>query len=283
MKNFYFLNLPILLLFLLSTTFVNSQVSLASQDFEGTTGDASNGDTWTPTISPTSYMESNGGDIWKDIPTLFSINPKSNTKFWGMRDLINPNGGGNFDHILTFPNVSVSGETNIQLSFYYQYNVFYNPWDYLKVEVFFDDVSQGVEEILTTTGSSTDWIPYVKNVPNGTSNVRFTFSAKQDGVNGYAAIDNITLKSNVVLSVKKEAIEGFAVYPNPVNNGVFNIITMNNSSKTVQIIDMLGKEVYTEQLNTNEMVDVQHLNSGVYFLRVKEDGKTSMKKLIIKK
>ena len=278
MKQSHFFTRNLIVFLFLFSVATKAQTTLASQDFEGEIED-----TWTPAIHTAPYMESNGGDIWKEILSLYSISPKSNAKFWTMKGLNNTTCGGDFNHTLSFPNVSVSGESNVQLSFFYQYNLFYNPWDCLKIEVFFDDVSQGIEEVPTDTGTSSDWTQYTKNVPDGTSDVRFTFSAKHDGANRYAIIDNISLKSNVVLSVKQEGIEGFATYPNPVSNGSFNISTIKNSSRNTQIFDILGKQVYSKQLSTNELAHVEHLNSGVYFLRVEQEGKISIKKIVIKK
>lgn len=83
------------------------------------------------------------------------------------------------------------------------------------------------------------------------------------------------------LSVTQNNIEGFAVYPNPVNNGEFSISSTSSASKQVQIFDMLGKQVYSKQVQANENVTVSNLNSGIYILRVLEEGKTATRKLVI--
>ncbi len=89
--------------------------------------------------------------------------------------------------------------------------------------------------------------------------------------------------AGLVLGLKDNDIEGFAVYPNPVNAKTFKLTTASFTTKTVQIFNVLGKEVYTTKVNgVNNEIDVATLNSGIYILKVVEEGKMASKKLIIK-
>jgi hypothetical protein len=72
----------------------------------------------------------------------------------------------------------------------------------------------------------------------------------------------------------------FKIYPNPVKNGIVNIVSNQNTPKTVVIFDILGKQMLRTQLNGTSL-DVSQLNNGIYILKVEEDGKTSSKKLIV--
>ena len=86
-----------------------------------------------------------------------------------------------------------------------------------------------------------------------------------------------------VLGVKQNEIEGFAVYPNPVNAKTFKLTTASFTTKTVQIFNVLGKEVYNTRVNgANNDIDVATLNSGIYILKVVEGEKVASKKLIIR-
>lgn len=74
-------------------------------------------------------------------------------------------------------------------------------------------------------------------------------------------------------------IDGLNMYPNPAKNNLF-IETALNSNITISIVNMLGKEV----LNTtvvNNTVNVSNLTSGIYIVKITEEGKTATKKLII--
>lgn len=83
------------------------------------------------------------------------------------------------------------------------------------------------------------------------------------------------------LSIGKTQIEGFAIYPNPVRNGYFTIQSRDNVSKSVEIYDVLGKQVYSRVLQSREKVSVMNLSKGIYILRVDENGKMATRKLII--
>jgi len=62
------------------------------------------------------------------------------------------------------------------------------------------------------------------------------------------------------------------IYPNPATTQL-NIALKNedNSIEKIQVIDVLGRVVYTEtELNTNsKIIDVQHLSSGMYHIFIK--------------
>ena len=177
MKKLYFLLFTFLI-----TSLSFGQTTVATQDFEGA-------GTWAHTPTPAVYNVS--GDVWDVVSTLSSINPQSGANFWGMQDLENPNGGGAFDHTLAFPNASVSGQVDILVTFYY-YTIGFDSTDTLRVEFFYDDVSQGEEALSKDTAGA--WALNSKVVPNGTADVRFTILARQNGGSDYAGIDNILLQ-----------------------------------------------------------------------------------------
>jgi Secretion system C-terminal sorting domain len=104
---------------------------------------------------------------------------------------------------------------------------------------------------------------------------------------GNVEIDEIRISDNWAtvtpnnLSVKQNSIAGLKVYPNPVTNGTLFVDTDSNSEKNIVVYDVLGKQV----LNTttaNNAVNVSRLNSGVYIVKVTEDGKTATRKLVIR-
>jgi len=76
-------------------------------------------------------------------------------------------------------------------------------------------------------------------------------------------------------------IAGLRVFPNPVTNGNLFITSDSNTAKAVTIIDILGKEVAKATV-TDQPMNVSALNSGVYFVKITEAGKTATKKLMVK-
>ena len=84
-----------------------------------------------------------------------------------------------------------------------------------------------------------------------------------------------------VLGVKQNSISGLKVYPNPVTNGNLFITSDSNESKSVAVYDVLGKQVL-KTVVTNQAINVSGLNSGVYIVKITEEGKTATRKLVIR-
>ncbi len=80
---------------------------------------------------------------------------------------------------------------------------------------------------------------------------------------------------------KGEEIKGLAIYPNPVSNGMLRITTFENAKKTVQIFDVLGKQVLSKIIHS-QALNISMLNSGIYIIKVFEKGKVATRKLVVK-
>ena len=87
--------------------------------------------------------------------------------------------------------------------------------------------------------------------------------------------------SSATASIQENNIDGFSMYPNPVSDGILRINTLENSEKTIQIFDVLGKQVLL-RTTKSEHISLAKLNSGIYILKVTELGKTATRKLVIK-
>lgn len=83
------------------------------------------------------------------------------------------------------------------------------------------------------------------------------------------------------LSVNQNAIAGLEVYPNPVTNGTLFIDTNANAEKSVIVFDVLGKQVLNTKTTSNA-VNVANLKSGVYIVKITEEGNTATRKLVIR-
>jgi hypothetical protein len=112
------------------------------------------------------------------------------------------------------------------------------------------------------------------------SSVNITGPASE--FNGTAQIFGISL-ANIVLGVEKNTLLGFSIYPNPVNNNTFTITSNSISKKVFAVYNLLGKKVLSSSFSgVKSDVDVTAISSGMYILKVTEDGKTATKKLVIK-
>lgn len=75
-------------------------------------------------------------------------------------------------------------------------------------------------------------------------------------------------------------INGLTMYPNPLKGNTLFLTSTANAAMSVQIFDLLGKEVLKSDV-INNTVNVSKLNSGVYVVKVTEEGKTATRKLVI--
>ena len=76
------------------------------------------------------------------------------------------------------------------------------------------------------------------------------------------------------------AIDGLTMYPNPLKGNTLFLTSNANAAMSVQIFDVLGKEVLKSNL-INNAVNVSGLNAGIYIVKVTEEGKTATRKLVI--
>ncbi len=96
-------------------------------------------------------------------------------------------------------------------------------------------------------------------------------------------VDELRITTDLsTLSRQSNDIAGFAMFPNPVNGGgLLSITSDNTSDKEVAIYDVMGKQVLNS-LTTNNTVNISNLTSGIYLVKVTEEGKTATRKLVVR-
>ena len=85
---------------------------------------------------------------------------------------------------------------------------------------------------------------------------------------------------SVTLQTQNNEIAGLKVYPNPVSNGVLHVESNLNTERTISLFDVLGKEVI-KTTTSNTIINIANLNSGIYIVKILENGKTATKKLVV--
>ena len=115
--------------------------------------------------------------------------------------------------------------------------------------------------------------------PAGTDYASVTGGATAYGTTGTWRIDNATFSYGALSANSFSQIDGLKMYPNPTKNNLY-IETALNSDINVSVVNMLGKEVVNTKV-ANNTINVSNLTSGIYIVKITEEGKTSTKKLII--
>jgi hypothetical protein len=140
-----------------------------------------------------------------------------------------------------------------------------------------------------TTGIYSDVVYYVKQ---GSDYYRMYFTQ-----NGGASTGNMYFKyKNItsVLGTKDVASKNvsFGIYPNPTTADkqvtvLFDVKEKLNNKGNVEVYDLSGKKVYSAEL-TNQTgfykqdLNLSHLSSGNYLVKITFGGNTETKKLIVK-
>ena len=111
------------------------------------------------------------------------------------------------------------------------------------------------------------------------------FMLRQDAANTTPGmiVDELTIDTtpNFTLSSSSfNAIEGLTMYPNPLKGNTLFLTSAANAEMSVQIFDLLGKEV-TKANVINNTINVANLQAGVYVVKITEEGKTATRKLVI--
>ena len=75
---------------------------------------------------------------------------------------------------------------------------------------------------------------------------------------------------------------GLNIYPNPSKGNINVTFGGNSSNGSVRIVDMNGKEVLAQTINSlNSEINCENLSNGLYFVELTVAGKTATKKLNI--
>jgi Secretion system C-terminal sorting domain len=98
-------------------------------------------------------------------------------------------------------------------------------------------------------------------------------SAWEDGVE--AATVDFLFSASIATTLGIDDIDkvsGINIYPNPSSD--FVVISGLENIAHYTIFDILGKETLSGSIANNEKINIQNLNSGMYFLRLENDVTT---------
>jgi hypothetical protein len=70
------------------------------------------------------------------------------------------------------------------------------------------------------------------------------------------------------------------LYPNPAVNSITIELTDKNTAAELTLVDLLGNVIYTSTINGSQTIDVSNLTSGVYIVRLNNNGQTSSTRFV---
>ena len=125
------------------------------------------------------------------------------------------------------------------------------------------------------------WGQQTYALPVGHHELKWTYKKDVYVANGSdcAWLDNIIFPPSDVITVTQETVmNGLALYPNP-NKGQFSI-NLPEEDCVIVVFNSLGQQVYSRQAKGETTLNLEALNSGMYFVTVKSDSGVSTLKFV---
>ena len=127
--------------------------------------------------------------------------------------------------------------------------------------------------------ASIDLTPYVGSVIQ----IRMD-STTGTGFSGDVAIDNISITLGGLLNLDEPQLNVLNIYPNPVQKNLTIILDQNNSLEQLQIFDILGKQVLSQNVTAGRasyQLNLEELEQGMYILKmIQRDNTIKLFKVI---
>ncbi len=178
--------------------------------------------------------------------------------------------------------VAITGGTNCSVSSLSQ-SISVNPAPTINVVSSSSMICVGQTATLTASGASTySWTSGPNSASytvNPTTNTTYTVAATGTNscTNTASFVQNVSLctgidEQNVASSVN--------IYPNPANSEI-NIVFEDNAERTIEIVDLLGKKMFSGLIMQSAKIDVSGYSKGVYLINIQTKTSNISKKLII--
>ena len=168
-------------------------------------------------------------------------------------------------------------------------------WDVAGTDVAPVD-SPNVDILFSTNGGQTYDVVIAEDIPNNgsaaisapnlnTTSGRFMIISSN---NIFYDINGGVITIEGVLALDENSFENFALWPNPSNGSINLALTpFSNGEIEVSLYDIRGSLVYNKGFETNgslfeKALTFNGLNTGIYFIKVSNNGISKTTKLIIK-
>ncbi len=117
-------------------------------------------------------------------------------------------------------------------------------------------------------------------LPVGTTTVVWTVTDKA-GNSATCSCDIAVTSTSLNSDIDAETTINYTIFPNPTT-GVVNITLGNTENSELKIYSVTGESVYSTASFAGGAVDLSGLNSGMYFIQLTTNGKTTITKLMKK-
>lgn len=159
-----------------------------------------------------------------------------------------------------------------------------------RLRIYVKDLTNNTEfDILDTSGSDINslliegsWISdFTELTPfNGTPiDFQLVIEARNNSSEEAFFFDNVNFEG--LLNIDSIDEKQFTILPNPAENGYVDIFSKIDGVRSIRIYDVLGNELMWTEL-IQDRLDISYLNSGIYILKISQNGRSATKKLIVR-
>ncbi|NRD19726.1 endonuclease [Winogradskyella eckloniae] len=138
---------------------------------------------------------------------------------------------------------------------------------------------------VSVNGTVVGTIPYgdteqTTTIPNiNTENTVSVIIDSNSNTSNRVMFDDLSYTCYAGLSINDNSIETVQLHPNPVKDNL--TVRLNSAIDTsVEIYDILGKQVVTQLINKSSTFNLQHLKTGIYIVKISQGDATVTKKLV---
>jgi len=154
-----------------------------------------------------------------------------------------------------------------------------------RMRIYVKDLTNATEiDIFNTTGSDINdlgvqgvWQNGLANIPSGVT-IQLVVEVRTNSGSEVLYLDHLVVDG--ILGVGDNNNNAFSVYPNPAN-GYVNISSNLSGEKNIAIYNVLGEQVINTVI-ASERLDISNLNSGIYILKISQNGVSGTKKLVVR-
>ncbi|WP_299603725.1 T9SS type A sorting domain-containing protein [uncultured Aquimarina sp.] len=148
-----------------------------------------------------------------------------------------------------------------------------------------NDVTTGNGNATNFTGSGDTYTFDITPIANGTVTVDIAADVATDGAgNGNIIASQFTIIFDNLLNTDDEILEmELNIYPVPSKNVIYIPRVTNVALKNVEIFDVRGKIIVSQQLNKNDIIntiDITSIPSGLYLITIYSETGSTTKRII---
>lgn len=189
-----------------------------------------------------------------------------------------------------YQEIAITGGHDLTISFWYKAtgdNTDARIWSNYKDAtntIVYQDANTGNDPLRNNNGylpTATSWTQVTINVTAPANATIFVLAVRAYN-GGTVSFDQFSVVDQTSLNTTSfNAIDGLKMYPNPLTGNILNFSSNANASMTVQVYDVLGKEVVKGNV-INNTFNTGNLKAGIYIVKITEEGKTATRKLVVK-